>query len=191
MKRTFLACLFLLAFASGAAAQQTPAAPAAAPAQAAAPDERRGDIRRLLQTMGAGELGVQMLQQLMPDMRSIINEMLKDFSEAERQAAVRIMEEEMLKTFTAERIVEEIIPIYEKLLTGEEVRAILAFFESPTGRKYISVQPQLLRESSSVAEKLSTETLEKVQRRLIGEGVGRTPPPRPAPANPPRRRRRP
>ena len=192
MKRTVLACLFLLAFGRGAAAQETPAAPTAAPPQAATSEERRRDIRRLLQTMGAGELGVQMLQQLLPDMRRLLNEVLKEFSETQKQTAVRIMEEEMMKTFTAERMVEEIIPIYEKHLSGDEIKAILAFFESPTGRKYISVQPQILRESSDVAEKLSAETLERVQKRLVAEGLddpGEPPPPKPG--NPPPGERRP
>lgn len=162
---------------------------AGARAQDGAGGEKRRDIKRLLALTRAGETGLQVMEQLLPNMREIYGAVLGSLAPAKRERAVAIMEEELRRQFTPEHVVEQIVPIYDRLFTAEEVKSLIAFYESPAGGKFISVMPQIIRESGAVAETLAAEAVGRVVRRFQQEGI--EPPPaggarRPAPR--PRRR---
>jgi hypothetical protein len=87
------------------------------------------------------------------------------------------MEEETRRAFTAERMVEGLVPVYERYLTAEDVKALIAFYESPAGRKLVAVQPLLIRESGAVGDKIAEEALERIYSRYREEKISVPPPP--------------
>jgi hypothetical protein len=60
----------------------------------------------------------------------------------------------------AQSVLDLAIPSYDKNFTHEEIRGLIAFYQTPLGKKSVSVLPQLVAE---VQEK----------GRTWGEGVGR------------------
>jgi hypothetical protein len=183
MKRLTLTVMLLAAACAGARGQE-----AAAAGQAGA--EKRQDIRRLLQLNGSGEASVQVFEQLLPNMTEMFRAMLDPLPAQKRERAVRILVEEGRKTFTAERMVEELTPIYDRYLTAEEVKSLIAFYESPAGRKLVAVQPLIIREASGVGEKIGNEAVEKVISRYREEGIMPPPGRQPGRRAAPRRRTR-
>lgn len=156
------------------------AAAAPARAQEGAGEEKRRDVKRLLQLMNVGESGVQVFEALLPEMRALYATVMGSLPAAKRERAVAILEEEMRREATPERVVDELIPIYERHLTGEEVKSLIAFYESPAGRKLISVQPQLIKESATIGDKLAGAAARRVVGRFREEGIQIQPPaPRP------------
>ena len=168
MKRLALTLLLLAAACVGASGQE-------ATGQAA--EEKRQDIRRLLQLNGAGQAGVQIIEQMLPNMRNIYRGLFERLPARSRELAVQIMEEETRRSFTAERMVEELIPIYDKYLTAEEIKSLIAFYESPAGRKFVALMPVIIRESSGAGERIAGEAIERIRKRFQEEGIPAPPPP--------------
>ncbi|MBV8860152.1 MAG: DUF2059 domain-containing protein [Acidobacteria bacterium] len=168
MKRLALTLLLLSLACAGARGQETAE-------QAAA--EKRQDIKRLLQLNGAGQASVQIIEQMLPSMRNVFRGLFVKLPAKSRELAVQIMEEEIRRSFTAERMVEEVIPIYDKYLTAEEVKSLIAFYESPAGRKFVAVMPFIIREGSGAGEKIAGEAIERIYKRYQEAGIPAPPPP--------------
>ena len=59
-----------------------------------------------------------------------------------------------------------IIPIYEKHFTHEELKQLIAFYESPIGKKLIKVQPQIMMESMAAGEEWGKKLVQKAMEKL-------------------------
>ena len=144
--------------------------------QATSGKANENDVKRLLKANGAGEIGVETLRLAVPEMRAHFEGLLTSLSDDKKRRALEIMEQELFKVFTVERVVEELVPIYSKYLTGEEVKDLIAFYESPAGKKFVMVQPQLIREAGAFGEKLGGEGIKRIQQRMREEGLFSTAP---------------
>ncbi|HJV21226.1 MAG TPA: DUF2059 domain-containing protein [Holophagaceae bacterium] len=146
MRRAFV-LPFLLVLLGPLAAQ----APAPGPA-------KREDVRTLLRLLGAGENGVKALKGAMDAQRGTNPQIPEAFFTA--------FEAE----FTAQRIEDAVLPIYEKHLDAAEVKALLAFLATPEGRSYTRKQGVILEESMQAGQKLGEQVGREVAERLQAEG---------------------
>jgi len=132
-------------------------APALAAAAAPEASSHHADIRKLMKLTGAGELGIQAMQQMMPAMRQMVPEAPEAFWA------------EFSSKFHPGELVEMVVPIYAKHLTPKDVKDLIAFFESPAGRKLSSVQPAIMQESMAAGQawgqRVAGEILRKAQER--------------------------
>lgn len=62
---------------------------------------------------------------------------------------------------------DDLIAIYTRIYTEEEILAISAFYKSPAGRKYVEKMPRLMKESMAVTQAKMQEMMQKIQ--VIGE----------------------
>lgn len=110
-------------------------------------------IKSLMASTGAGELGVQMMNQLLPSIQQIIPEAPETFWE------------DVMKEMDPNSIENMLIPIYQKYLTEEDMQAIIAFYDTPAGKKLISALPGIMQESMVVGqqwgENIATDILTK------------------------------
>lgn len=140
-----------------------PAAPAAEPPAAEAPaakemSEKEKDIRKLLDMTGAGQLGKQLMDQ-----------MLAQF----KQAMPRVPEkfwDEVAKETSVEQLVEMVVPVYDGNFEHEDIKGLIAFYESPLGKKLIAAQPQIMKESMAAGQKWGMEVAARIVKRLQAEG---------------------
>lgn len=131
--------------------------------------EKRAAIERLMEITKAADMGAQMGQ--------LISQQIVQMGGAETdEAAAR--RAEITATVIGEAIaglMDEVIPIYEKYFTHEEILEIIAFHESPIGKKSIEVMPQLMAESMQVAQRWGMtampEILETVSEQMREEGL--------------------
>lgn len=81
--------------------------------------------------------------------------------------------EEML--FSKSGINVLMYPIYHKYLSLEELKAVVAFYKTPAGRKLLSVTPEITQEAMIAGQKfgksLGPVIMERVKDRLKKEGV--------------------
>lgn len=128
-------------------------------AQAPAVDTaKRGEVRKLLRLIGAGENGVKAM---------------KGALDAQRQANPQIPEAfftAFMAEFTAQRLEEMALPIYDKHLTAAEVKALLAFYATPEGQSFVRKQGLILEESMLAGQKLGAEIGREIATRLQAEG---------------------
>ena len=99
---------------------------------------KTADIRKLLQLTGS---------------REMVNQMKSTLMEQFRQSSPNLppeMFQEMLAEMKAEDLEESIIPIYLKNFSANDIKHLIAFYESPFGRKVTKVMPVIMQESSEV-----------------------------------------
>ena len=92
-------------------------------------------VKILMDKTGAGELGVQAMNQMLPALKNMVPNAPETFWD------------DYMAEFNPDDLVNMTLPIYQKYLTEEEVQAINAFYDTPAGKKLISVQPKIMQES--------------------------------------------
>ena len=135
--------------------------------------QKRADIERLLEMTGATKVGKQMAALSTAHMV----QSLKLSHPGIPQRALDLLPEEVAAVFDAHipAFVAQIIPVYHRYFTAEEVRGMIAFYSTDLGRKAISAMPGLMTESMHIGQRwgegLSPELAERVRARLKKEGI--------------------
>jgi hypothetical protein len=135
--------------------------------QVAAKSEKAANIERLLKLVGADKLQSQMLDQAIGMLKPLFAANGQG-DEANRKMINRfsaIMTEELRKVDLG-RIAPE---LYDKYYTNEEIKGLIAFYESPLGQKTIQILPALSAESMSRGQKLGEQAGEHAFQRFLQE----------------------
>ncbi len=118
---------------------------------------KTADIKTLLNLTKSGELAVSMMQEML---------------NAYRQGLPQVPEEfwtKFARKVKTEDLVEMLVPIYDRHLTHSEITSLIEFFQSPVGKKLVSVQPEIMKESMQVGqawgEKLANEVTAELQKQ--------------------------
>jgi hypothetical protein len=139
---------------TAALAQEGAAAAQVEPAKAAA-------IRQLLLVTGASELMVTSIEASMPLQRAANPEVPDVFWE---EFAARLRRD-------VDRFIEILVPLYDKYLTLDEIRQLIAFYESPLGRRLVEVQPLLAQESMLAGQQWGGRLSMEVAAELAKRGI--------------------
>ena len=143
MKKSILAALALALLCAG------PAMP-----QAAGSEAKRQDIRKLMELTGAAKVGQQIAAQMIPM-----------FKQGNPQVPQKFWDD-VMKEFDTKSMIDLIVPIYDKHLTHDDVKGLIAFYQSPLGRKMTGVMPQIAQESMQVGQQWGMQIAQRVQKRL-------------------------
>lgn len=147
--------VFLLALCIGSVVAASTLYRAYAQDAASSKDE---DIRRLLDLSGAGDMGVQVMEQ-----------MITAFKQAQSGVPDKFWTDFMTEV-DSDELTELVVPIYDKHLTHDDVRQLITFYETPVGKKLIAVQPKIMQESMLAGQRWGQEIAERVARKLREEG---------------------
>jgi len=66
---------------------------------------------------------------------------------------------------------EGYVKLYDRHFTADELRQLLAFYDSPIGRRFLEVQPVLLRDGITMGQEWGQRIGAEVGRTLAAEGV--------------------
>ncbi len=162
--------LYLTLFASlSLSAQQKPAtgttpatsqkhATAASTQPAEAEANKVADIRRLLELTGTRDMVDAMKSSMMEQFRrnapGVPNQMLT----------------EMMGELKSEDLVESMIPVYSKHFTGPDIKHLIAFYQSPFGKKVLREMPQIIEESNDVGVRWGEGVVQRVATRWRDQG---------------------
>jgi uncharacterized protein len=61
-----------------------------------------------------------------------------------------------------DELYNQVVPLYARHFTAEEVKALTAFYRSPAGKKSLQAMPMLMAESAQAAQKLMQERAKRV-----------------------------
>lgn len=133
------------------------------PDTSAAPnDDLTKELKKLLDITGALDVGVQFAKMMNSDNEQERNGLPKEF--------YKKMYEEMSTGDTRKIFENEIIKIYRKYYTLEDVKGILAFYNSEIGKKTLTMIPSILEESKRVGTEFGRVIGMKVYNDLLKEG---------------------
>lgn len=112
------------------------------------------DIRKLLIATGAGELGVQVMEQMFASMKKQSPGIPSEYFD------------EFMKEVDSNEIIEISIASYDNHLTHDEIKELLKFYESPIGKKLIKKQPLIMRDSMVAGQAWGIELNRRLQKKL-------------------------
>jgi len=69
----------------------------------------------------------------------------------EQLKAIRGIVDDAFGAISADTMIQDVVPVYQKHLTRSDVRALVAFYSSPPGQKILREQPAMIRESMQAA----------------------------------------
>lgn len=75
-----------------------------------------------------------------------------------------------MKEVDEQALINLIIPIYKKYYTQEDLKAIIAFYETPVGKKSINVLPNITKDSMTAGQAWGLEIGTKVVNKLKEQG---------------------
>ena len=139
--RTLGVLILAVAIAGSAAAQQP---------------SKEDRVRELLVVMRAGDMGLQIVDQLIGTMKQSIPGAPEEFWVSFR------------KKVKSEDLVATLVPVYARNLESEDVEEMIRFFRTPAGQRFLDKQPVILRESMEAGrtwgEKLALQAIEELQK---------------------------
>jgi uncharacterized protein len=84
----------------------------------------------------------------------------------EQLKSLQAIVDETFGDLSADDMIKDVVPVYQKHLTRSDVRALVAFYSSPAGQKILREQPAMIRESMQAAGASQQKKMEKVLAKL-------------------------
>ncbi len=113
------------------------------------------DIKRLLQLTGAGDLGKQVMDQMLSEFR--------------RQFGNKVPSkfwDDFAREINPDDLVRMVVPVYEQNLSREDIQALIKFYESPAGKRFVAVLPKITQQSMEAGQKWGGELGQRVMKKL-------------------------
>jgi len=162
MKRSVLVVLACLILASVSFAQQNPAdAPAS-----------KEDIQRYMEAMHVHDLLNNMMNLMTKQMHKTIHDMVEKQQglPADFEARLEKTTDEMFQNFPVDEYLDLVVPVYQKHLTKGDVDALVAFYSSPTGQKFLkelpAMQAEAMQAASPIFQKMMAKAMDRVQTEI-------------------------
>ncbi len=115
---------------------------------------KQKDIRHLLQATGSGEIGQQVMVQMMQSLKGAFPKVPEKFWS------------DFMKEVHTDELLDLIVPVYDRNLTHDDIKQLIKFYESPTGKKYVSVLPKITQESMVVGQQWGQQLAQKVIAKM-------------------------
>src|SRR5574341_19648 len=120
--------------------------------------DKLSDIRQLIHMTGGGELGVQ-----------IINQMISQYRQTMPNVPAKFWDK-FMQEINPEGLVELMVPIYDRHFTQQDITELIKFYQSPLGVKLIQKLPAITQESFQAGQEWGEKLGERVIEKLQAEG---------------------
>ena len=120
--------------------------------------EKINNIKQLLKITGASSLSQQIVTQLLMSMKSQYPQVPQKFWDT------------FLAEFKPDDLLNELIPVYSKYYSNEDINQLIAFYQTPLGKKTIAVLPQLTQESVLIGQRYGLEAGKRALQKLEAQG---------------------
>ena len=133
--------------------------------------EKRADIGKLI-----GITGATLAAQLAEDMAQSTSRLVSGARPDLPERFHLVLKRELTALFEERMgapggLVERLTAVYDKQLTHPEVTQLLAFYQTPLGRKTTEIVPLIINEGTSWAQSLTPEIRKRLRAGLKKEGL--------------------
>jgi len=128
------------------------------PALAEDEQQKEATIRELIEITGAGQMSAQLVSVLFDQMKPLFPHVPAE------------VWDELAAMLSPAEARELMVPIYAKHFELDELRALLAFYRSPTGQKMLAKMPAVMEESLEVGNAWGAKKAEELLRQLKERG---------------------
>jgi len=120
--------------------------------------EKEEAIRQLLEITGTPELGLQMAERILEQMKQTHPDVPDKFWTE--------FEAEMNK----EAFIDMIVPIYDKHFSKEDIEKLIEFYQTDIGQKYVEKLPTLTKESMEAGRRWGRQIGQRIVEQLKERG---------------------
>jgi hypothetical protein len=129
---------------------------------------KKEDIKRLMEVTGATNIAKQFASAISQQ----IFQTLKAAGTKIPDRALAVMDTELTSLFSEKMsvpggFIDQIIPIYDKYFTHQDVREMLAFYQTPIGQKAISVLPAVTNECTLAGQRWGQSLGPELDQRVL------------------------
>ena len=127
--------------------------------------ERLALARKMMKTTGADKIALQIMHTMMPQITGMLVRARPD----KKEQIIQLMKEvgkELSAEANMDKLVDQIARIYAEEFTAEEMRQILAFYDTPVGRKLIGKMPSIVMRSQQAGRVWGQEVARKAIQRI-------------------------
>jgi uncharacterized protein len=122
------------------------------------------DIEKLVEMTGTIQNAMAVLDRMLPQMIEVIRKANPEIPQQVLDALANDGKEEFHKALP--ELIEPMISIYDANYSADEVRQLLAFYQSPLGRKMIARMPEITQQSIAVGNAWGASAGERVAARI-------------------------
>jgi len=104
---------------------------------------------------------------------AVVQQMVDMFKTQESNAVPEKFWDEMereMKESGIDELTKMLVPVYQKHLTLEDLQAIIAFYNTPVGKKYAEKTPLITQESMQVGQLWGAEIGSRIAQKIKDEG---------------------
>ena len=89
-------------------------------------------------------------------------------AEARRQldALLQGVMEDVRTLLPTDKMLEAVVPVYQRHFTSDDINAMIAFQTSPVGKKMIGLQPVMMQETVQALTPLQQQALPELMKRM-------------------------
>ena len=120
--------------------------------------EFKASVRKLMAVSGSDATLKMIPEQIL----SMIEQQAPALPESVKVEIQAMFSEEALLS-----LMDRMVPIYAKYYTQQDMDDLIAFYDTPLGKKLSTVQPQITLESMSVAQQWAAEIGQKVASKIM------------------------
>ncbi|MCU0869226.1 MAG: DUF2059 domain-containing protein [Burkholderiales bacterium] len=138
--------------------------------------QKRDDIKKLFATTGGTKMGAQFAGMI----TSQLARNLKAVKPGTPDKAFVAVNKDLTALFDDRMsqpggLIDQVIPVYDRNFTHAEIKELLAFYDTPIGRKVVETLPRVVGESMQIGQawgqSLGPEIESRVKMALKREGV--------------------
>lgn len=130
------------------------------------------DIRALLELVGARDQVQDSVRQTAEQYREKLLASVPDNEKG--QAFVNMTINEYEKKYDVDKVTEQLVALYDKHYTDDEIKSLLQFYGSPLGQKVAAESPKIFREiqetTRAAAAKAAKDALQEAKQENPGVG---------------------
>jgi uncharacterized protein len=130
---------------------------------------KEADIRKLLDMLGTRSLLMNVTGEMEKNIRPLLASSLPPGDD--RDKLIELFLERFHAKANLEQLLDLSVPVYDKYLSDEDVKGLIAFYSSPLGQKAINAMPKVTTECMEVGRKWG----EKVGRESMMEVLSEHP----------------
>ncbi len=140
-------------------------------------------ITGLLLTLGAGTAGAQPADEHAEKIANIrkmidltggtrvVNQMFDAMAANFKDPKQQELFAQARKELDISQIYEIMIPAWDKYLTGDDIKAILAFYRTPAGQNLLVAQPKIMGECMPAIMQWSQDVAQRLMQRMKEKGL--------------------
>ena len=118
------------------------------------------DVKRFLEINGSKQNMEPIVTQMMAQFKMMKTGVPDEFWSRAEKNMIADLDNRLLK----------VVPIYKSQFSHEEIKGLIAFYESPLGKSFIEKSVKLLPQTMQIGQQWGMEIGTKIQQDLMNEG---------------------